>query len=77
MLLPYAPNPNYITRMRDGTIKQLNPFSGTEVWTVPGRGNRPLGILPAHPEPIDPADHGSSARSASAAISTRRPRSRA
>jgi galactose-1-phosphate uridylyltransferase len=58
MLLPYAPNPNYITTMRDGTIKQLNPFSGTEVWTVPGRGNRPLGILPAHPEPIDPADHG-------------------
>ncbi|RPI18966.1 MAG: DUF4921 family protein [Ignavibacteriae bacterium] len=27
--------------MPDGTIKQLNPFTGTEVWTVPGRGNRP------------------------------------
>ncbi len=26
----------------DGTVKQLNPFTGTEVWTVPGRGNRPL-----------------------------------
>ena len=30
--------------MADGTIKQLNPFSGTQVWTVPGRGNRPLQI---------------------------------
>ena len=28
--------------MADGTIKQINPFSGTEVWTVPGRGDRPL-----------------------------------
>lgn len=28
--------------MADGTIKQVNPFSGTQVWTVPGRGNRPL-----------------------------------
>ncbi|HET7725090.1 MAG TPA: DUF4921 family protein [Propionibacteriaceae bacterium] len=58
MLLPYAPNPNYITTMRDGTVKQLNPFSGTEVWTVPGRGNRPLGIAPAQPVPIDPSARG-------------------
>ncbi|BAU96420.1 hypothetical protein N24_2158 [Corynebacterium suranareeae] len=28
--------------MADGTIKQIHPFTGTEVWTVPGRGNRPL-----------------------------------
>jgi len=28
--------------MPDGTIKQINPFSRTEVWTVPGRGNKPL-----------------------------------
>lgn len=26
----------------DGTIKQINPFSGTQVWTVPGRGHRPI-----------------------------------
>ncbi len=26
----------------DGTTKQRNPFTGTQVWTVPGRGNRPL-----------------------------------
>ena len=31
-----------LLRLPDGTVKQINPFSGTEVWTVPGRGNRPL-----------------------------------
>lgn len=43
--------------MADGTIKQLNPFTGTEVWTVPGRGNRPLGIARPEPQPLDPDDH--------------------
>lgn len=33
---------SYIIRMADGTIKQFNPFSGTEVWTVPGRAHRPF-----------------------------------
>jgi len=28
--------------MPDGTIKQINPFTGTEVWTVPGRGKKPI-----------------------------------
>jgi galactose-1-phosphate uridylyltransferase len=28
--------------MPDGTIKQINPFTRTEVWTVPGRGMKPL-----------------------------------
>ena len=28
--------------MPDGTIKQINPFTRTEVWSVPGRGNKPL-----------------------------------
>lgn len=28
--------------MPDGTIKQVNPFTGTEVWTVPGRGIKPM-----------------------------------
>ena len=27
--------------MPDGTIKQVNAFSGTEVWSVPGRGIKP------------------------------------
>lgn len=31
---------NYFHRMADGTVKQLNPFTGTEVWTVPGRAVR-------------------------------------
>ena len=32
---------NFLQKMPDGTIKQMNPFTGTQVWTVPGRGNRP------------------------------------
>lgn len=48
--------PNPITTMADGTIKQLNPFSGTEVWTVPGRGNRPLASTLPHPHPLKPED---------------------
>ncbi|MDY5152525.1 Galactose-1-phosphate uridylyltransferase [Actinobaculum suis] len=31
-----------ISKLPDGTIKQRNPFSGTQVWTVPGRADRPL-----------------------------------
>jgi galactose-1-phosphate uridylyltransferase len=42
-------------RMADGTIKQINPFTGTEVWTVPGRGHRPLGDDARPGEPLDPA----------------------
>lgn len=49
---PPAPIPAQLTRMADGTIKQLNPFSGTEVWTVPGRANRPFGATPPNPQPI-------------------------
>ena len=28
--------------MPDGTVKQINPFTGTEVWAVSGRGSKPL-----------------------------------
>jgi len=28
----------YYTIMPDGTVKQLNPFTGTEVWAVAGAG---------------------------------------
>ncbi|WP_448852478.1 DUF4921 family protein [Corynebacterium sp. 335C] len=42
--------------LADGTVKQLNPFSGTEVWTVPGRGNRPLGISRPEPQVLTPDD---------------------
>lgn len=40
--MPYAPGPEPLTRLADGTVKQISPFTGTEVWTVPGRGNRPI-----------------------------------
>ncbi len=33
---------SYYHIMPDGTVKQINPFSGTEVWAVPGRGNKPI-----------------------------------
>lgn len=32
----------FYNKMPDGTTKQLNPFTGTEVWSVPGRGNKPI-----------------------------------
>ncbi|MFP5416186.1 MAG: DUF4921 family protein [Actinomycetes bacterium] len=54
----YSREPEYITQLADGTVKQLNPFTGTEVWTVPGRANRPLDrpLVPA--VPIDHARDG-------------------
>lgn len=52
------PWPEPLRRMPDGTVKQINPYSGTSVWTVPGRGNRPIASgLPA-PGPIDSAMDG-------------------
>ena len=47
---PYTKEPEYLQPMADGTLKQLNPFTGTEVWTVPGRGDRPLNV--PRPEPL-------------------------
>lgn len=55
---PYSREPEYLTTMADGTVKQLNPFTGTEVWTVAGRGNRPLGLTHADPKPLDPDADG-------------------
>lgn len=40
-MLKSAFEQNFLLRMPDGTVKQVNPFTGTQVWTVPGRGNRP------------------------------------
>ncbi len=51
-----VPESNYLMRMADGTIKQINPFTGTEVWTVPNRGNRPLGIDRPQVRPLDPTN---------------------
>lgn len=44
----------FYNKMPDGTIKQLNPFTGTEVWTVPGRGMRPnIFSSPVKSEPLE------------------------
>ena len=32
----------YYNIMPDGTVKQVNPFTETEVWAVPGRKSRPI-----------------------------------
>ncbi len=32
----------YFLQMKDDTVKQINPFTGTEVWTVPGRASKPI-----------------------------------
>ncbi|ADU49863.1 DUF4921 family protein [Intrasporangium calvum] len=45
-----------LTTLPDGTIKQVNPFTGTKVWTLPGRGRRPIDRVARPPLPIDPAD---------------------
>lgn len=47
-----------ITVLSDGTIKQVSPFNGTQVWTVPGRANRPFVNRDLLPEPIDWSLHG-------------------
>ncbi|GAB97012.1 galactose-1-phosphate uridylyltransferase [Kineosphaera limosa] len=45
----------HLHRLPDGTVKQINPFTGTQVWTVPGRGNRPLTNQAAPHQRLDPA----------------------
>ncbi len=55
------PTPPLVQRMPDGTLKHVNPFTGTEVWTVPSRAHRPfprsspLPAKPLKPRPIE--DH--------------------
>ncbi|MBB1013884.1 DUF4921 family protein, partial [Dietzia schimae] len=41
--------------MADGTVKQTNPFTGTEVWTVPGRAHRPIDHSPGRVTAVDPS----------------------
>ncbi len=48
---------NYYHIMPDGTTKQLSPFTGTEVWAVPGRSSKPASSsLTAHPNMIEPRE---------------------
>ncbi|MFH5821677.1 DUF4921 family protein [Georgenia sp. AZ-5] len=53
-----SPRVEPLVRMADGTVKQVNPLTGTEVWTVPGRAHRPLDVPSEPPAPLDPADVG-------------------
>ncbi len=32
----------FYNTMPDGTVKQINPFTGNEVWAVPGRASKPM-----------------------------------
>lgn len=52
VITTHLPEASYLTRMDDGTVKQVNPFTGSQIWTVPGRGNRPLGLQAANPQPL-------------------------
>ena len=45
-----------LTRLADGTVKQISPFTGTEVWTVPGRANRPIAHPVAEVRPLTESD---------------------
>jgi len=53
---PFLGAPNFLQRMADGTLKQINPFTGTEVWTVPGRARRPLKVDAAPARPLTDQD---------------------
>ncbi len=46
-----------LTRLPDGTVKQVSPFTGTQVWTLPGRAARPLDAPEGAARPLDPTLH--------------------
>jgi galactose-1-phosphate uridylyltransferase len=47
-------------KMPDGTVKQRNPFTGTQVWAVPGRGIKPItNTIPTSAKKIDRSREGS------------------
>jgi len=50
---PWSGEP--LVRLADGTVKQVSPLTGTVVWTVPGRANRPLGLPAEVLRAVDPA----------------------
>lgn len=56
MSSPFFTRPTPIQTMADGTVKQVNPFSGTQVWTVPGRGNRPISRPAVSVEKLEKGD---------------------
>ncbi|HEX6886942.1 MAG TPA: DUF4921 family protein [Candidatus Nanopelagicales bacterium] len=46
-----------LERLADGTVKQRSPITGTVVWTVPGRSNRPLPAALPPPMPLPAGRH--------------------
>lgn len=48
--------PRAIRRLPDGTVKQIGPLTGTRVWTVPGRANRPLSAPRADVHRLGPGE---------------------
>lgn len=47
-----APGKSPLTRLPDGTVKQVGPLTGTRVWTVPGRAHRPIDMVRDAPRPL-------------------------
>lgn len=45
-----------LARLADGTVLQVGPLTGTQVWTIPGRAHRPLAQSVTDPVPVDPSD---------------------
>ncbi len=47
-----------LVRLEDGTVRQVGPLTGTYVWTIPGRANRPISHAAASSHPLvgDDAD---------------------
>ncbi len=47
-----------LEQLPDGTVRQQSPLTGTVVWTVPGRSNRPIpsALPPPHPLPAGAHD---------------------
>lgn len=39
--MDYSKSANFYYKMADGTCKQVNPFTGREVWNIPGRNKKP------------------------------------
>jgi galactose-1-phosphate uridylyltransferase len=50
------PIKNIYRTMPDGTLKHINPLTGTEVWTVPDRAHRPLYRSIHQPKSLQTAD---------------------
>lgn len=36
-----------LVRLEDGSVRQVGPLTGTTVWTIPGRANRPINHAPS------------------------------